>query len=220
MTDSTRSARILTYTHMSSSRSPTGMVKGHIMPSIPGDWTQIMSSKQHQKLRWLCRHLHMMERKGMKLGKVCCTTCQVPYYPGKSYGILLPGLDPGSKVHCLLNGIRCDKLSTAVTTVRVHPGKYERDFDTIVTYLAHYINKRAIKPCVKVASVAQTRPAKQQKSSAIHDTFKGKIELKKYFREEYDSTLMAQCQQLYELQKKAGLIKGKKTPESSRVLEA
>ena len=30
----------------------------------------------------------------------------------------------------------------------------------------------------------------------------------------------AQCQQLYELQKKAGLIKGKKTPESRRALEA
>ena len=31
---------------------------------------------------------------------------------------------------------------------------------------------------------------------------------------------VAQCQQLYELWKRAGLIKGKKTPESSRVLEA
>ena len=30
----------------------------------------------------------------------------------------------------------------------------------------------------------------------------------------------AQCQQLYELQKRAGLIKGKKTPESSRALIA
>ena len=32
--------------------------------------------------------------------------------------------------------------------------------------------------------------------------------------------LKAQHQQLYELQKKARLIKGKKTPESSRALEA
>ena len=31
---------------------------------------------------------------------------------------------------------------------------------------------------------------------------------------------MVQCHQLHELQKKAGLIKGKKTPESSRALEA
>ena len=40
-------------------------------------------------------------------------------------------------------------------------------------------------------------------------TFKRKIELKKYSREEYDSMLIAHYQQLYELQKKAGLIKGK-----------
>ena len=32
--------------------------------------------------------------------------------------------------------------------------------------------------------------------------------------------LTAQCHQLHELQKKAELIKGKKTPESSRALEA
>ena len=44
--------------------------------------------------------------------------------------------------------------------------------------------------------------------------------MKKYSREEYDSMLMAQHQQLYELWKKAGLIKDKKTPESSRALEA
>ena len=31
---------------------------------------------------------------------------------------------------------------------------------------------------------------------------------------------IAQCQQLYGLQKKAGLIKGMETPEKSRVLEA
>ena len=31
------------------------------------------------------------------------------------------GFDPGSKVRYLLKGIRCDKLSTAVTAVRVHP---------------------------------------------------------------------------------------------------
>ena len=57
-------------------------------------------------------------------------------------------------------------------------------------------------------------------TSTTHDTFKGKIELKKYSREEYDSMSMAQHQQLYELQKKTRLIKGNKTPESSRALEA
>ena len=46
------------------------------------------------------------------------------------------------------------------------------------------------------------------------------IELKKYSREEYDLMSMAKCQQLYELQKRAGFIKGKKTPESSSAFEA
>ena len=45
-------------------------------------------------------------------------------------------------------------------------------------------------------------------------TFKGKIELKKYSMEEYDIMPSAQHQQLYELWKKAGLIKGKKNPEA------
>ena len=45
------------------------------------------------------------------------------------------GLDPGLKVWYLLNGIRCDKLSTEVTTVRAHPDKYKKDFDTVVTFL-------------------------------------------------------------------------------------
>ena len=44
--------------------------------------------------------------------------------------------------------------------------------------------------------------------------------MKKYSREEYDSMLTTQHQQLYELYKKAGLIKGKKTSKSSRALEA
>ena len=42
----------------------------------------------------------------------------------------------------------------------------------------------------------------------------------KYSREEYDMMLMAQHQQLYKLQKKARLVKGEKTPESSRALKA
>ena len=71
---------------------------------------------------------------------------------------------------------------------------------------------------MKVVSVTQTRPAKQKKTS--HSTFRGKIKLKKYSREEYDTMSLAQCQQLYELQKKIELINGKKNPESIRALEA
>ena len=70
------------------------------------------------------------------------------------------GLDLGSKIRYLLNGIRCDKLSTAVTSVRVHPDKYEKDFDAIVTFPTQYINKRAPTPSVKVNSVGQNRSAK------------------------------------------------------------
>ena len=63
------------------------------------------------------------------------------------------GLDPGSKVRYLLNGIMCDKLSTAVATVRAHPDKYKNNFDAVVAFLTQYIDKKAPSPCVKVASV-------------------------------------------------------------------
>ena len=53
-------------------------------------------------------------------------------------------------------------MSTAVATVRAHPDKYEKDFNTIVAFLTQYINKRPLIQNVKVASVGQTRPAKWQ----------------------------------------------------------
>ena len=87
-------------------------------------------------------------------------------------------------------------MSTPVTTIRVHPDKYEKDFDIVVIFLTQYIDKRSPTPSLKVASVAKNRPAKQQKTNAGHGTFKGMIELKKYSREEYDSTSMTQHQQL------------------------
>ena len=130
------------------------------------------------------------------------------------------GLDQGSKVRYLLNGIRCDTLSTAVAAVRVHSDKYENYFDPVVTFLTHYINKRSTTPSLKVSSVMQTRPTNWQMINAGHCTFKGKIELKKNSQEEYDSLIMAQHQQLHEFWKKDGFIKGKMTPESSRASEA
>ena len=115
--------------------------------------------------------------------------------------------------------IRYDKLSTAVATVSAHLDKYKKDFDAVVTFLTQYIDKRALTLSVKVASVGKNRPAIQQKTSATHGIFNGKIKLKKYSRVEYDSMSMAQCQQLYEHWNKARLIKSKKTTESSRALE-
>ena len=120
----------------------------------------------------------------------------------------------------LLNCIRCDRLSTAVAAGRAHPDRYEKDFDAVVAFLTQYIDKKALTPSVKVASVTQTSHAKRQKTNASCGTFRGKIELKKYSREEYNSMSAVQHQQLYELWKRAGLIKGKKIPESSRALEA
>ena len=52
------------------------------------------------------------------------------------------GLDPGSKVWYLLNDIMCDKLSTAVTTERVYPDKFEKDFDSLVIFLTQCLHKR------------------------------------------------------------------------------
>ena len=49
------------------------------------------------------------------------------------------GLDPGTKAHHLLNGIRWDKLSIIIFTARAHPDKYDKDFDALVTYLSQYI---------------------------------------------------------------------------------
>ena len=134
------------------------------------------------------------------------------------YGYL--GLDTGSNVRFLLNGIRCDKLSTAVAKVRVHLDKFKKDFNEVVAFLTQYIDKRSLTSSVRVASVAQNRPAKWQKTSAGHITFKGKIKLKKYSREEYNLMSTTQHQQSYKLWKKARFIKCKKTPVSGRDLEA
>ena len=94
-----------------------------------------------------------------------------------------------------------------------------RDFDTGVAFLTQYIDKRAPTPSVTVACVAQNRPAKWQKTNSSHGTIRRNIKIKKYSREQYDSMSMAQHQELYKLWKKAILLKGKKTPESSNALE-
>ena len=70
-------------------------------------------------------------------------------------------------------------MSTAVAAVRTHQDKYKKDFDTVVAFLTQYIDKKAPTQSVKVVSVTKTRPAKRQKTSACHSTFRVKIELKK-----------------------------------------
>ena len=71
-------------------------------------------------------------------------------------------------------------MSIAGATVRAHPDKYKKDFDAVVTILTQYIDKKPPTPSTKVPSVTQTRPAKRQKTSTSHSTFRGKVELKKY----------------------------------------
>ena len=65
---------------------------------------------------------------------------------------------------------------------------------------------------VMVASIAQIGSAKRQNTSSACGMLKGKITLKKCSRKEYASFLMAQIQQLYELQHKAGHLMRKETP--------
>ena len=62
-------------------------------------------------------------------------------------------LDPKTKVHDLLNNMRCGKLYTVATTVRAHPDKHEKDFETIFTYLSQYIDERGPKPIVELCQL-------------------------------------------------------------------
>ena len=71
---------------------------------------------------------------------------------------------------------------------------YERVLDA---FLMQYIDKQGPTLSMKVASIAQTRCAKKQKISITSDTFKGKSDLKKFSRKEYDSIMTMQQQQLY-----------------------
>ena len=57
----------------------------------------------------------------------------------KVYGY--QGYEPVTKVFHQLNGIRCDKMSTAVTTVKTLPDRDKKDFDTAVAYLSQYVEK-------------------------------------------------------------------------------
>ena len=63
------------------------------------------------------------------------------------------------KVHHLLNGIMCDKISAAISSVKTHPKRYKKDFDAVVACLSHYVENMD-QQHVKVASIAQNRMAK------------------------------------------------------------
>ena len=67
------------------------------------------------------------------------------------------GLDPESKVQYHLNSIRCDKLFTAVATVRACPDKHEKDFDAVFTIFIQYVDKREPTSSVKVTSLPSSK---------------------------------------------------------------
>ena len=169
-----------------------------------------MWKQQHQRQKKCCGCQHTRERWRHRTGKNKC--------PGISSTILSLGtwkawyqeLNPRSKVCYLLNGSRCDKLSTAAATE--NPDKYEKDFDAVAAFLTQYINKQKPTQSVNVVTITQNRPAKRQKIITSCDIFKEKIQLRKYSSEKYDSMSMVYQQQLYKLWCKAGLLKGKKTP--------
>ena len=135
---------------------------------------------------------------------------------GNLMGYGYQSLEPGQKVSYLLNGIRHNELSTVIATVWSHSDKYEQEFDAIVAFLTQNIDKQGPILRVKIISVAQSRPATKQKTIALCSTFKDQIQLKKYSREEYDLMLIAQQQQLYELQLKIGLLKGRRPQKAVR----
>ena len=60
------------------------------------------------------------------------------------------------------------------------------------TFFIQYIDKKAPTLSLKVYSVGQNRPSKVQKTSAGNETFKGKVEWKKYSKEEHISKAIAQ----------------------------
>ena len=72
----------------------------------------------------------------------------------------------------MLNGISCDRLSTAVPAVRAHPDRYKKDFDAVIAFITQYISRKAPTTSVKGASFTQIRPAKRQKTSTRSGTFR------------------------------------------------
>ena len=126
---------------MSSSISQRGKVEGHFMPSTPGGEVPRWLGPNHVNMTTseaemaLQRPMNDVEKRAWNWEKY--VACNVKYHIilGNLMEYGYQCLDPGSKVRYLLNGIRCDKLSTAVAAVRAHPDKYEKDFDTVVVFL-------------------------------------------------------------------------------------
>ena len=108
------------------------------------------------------------------------------------------------KVHHLLNSTSCDKLSTAIDTVRSHSDKNKKVFIVVVAYFLQYIDKHRPIMSLITAFIMQTRLDKRQKTSPANGIFKEKIKLKNS-RKEHGSMLTMKWLQLYEFMHEAGL---------------
>ena len=155
-------------------------------------WTQ-----QHQKLRWLCRYWCMMEKRRHGTGKITQSPCQVPYYPGKPYGIWLPR--PWPRIESLIP-VEWHKVWQVVHSgchTKGTPRKVWEEFwhSRCLSHIVYWQDSTNTKCEGCIYHTDQTCQAAEDYTR--HGTFKGKIELKKYSSEEYDLILMAQCQQLY-----------------------
>ena len=101
----------------------------------------------------------MMGKKWMKLGKdVSLSSHYITYCPQESTGIMESGLDMGTNIHQLMNGIRCDKLSIPITAIHANPDRYEWNFKSVMAYLSQYVDFRRLKNSLCARANGQERP--------------------------------------------------------------
>ena len=71
----------------------------------------------------------------------------------------VPKIRSMDKTHHLLNGIECDKMSTAVAAVRAHLDRYENNFGEAVDFHSQYVDEQGPTISFMVESLNQNIPA-------------------------------------------------------------
>ena len=117
----------------------------------------------------------------------------------------------GSKVHYLLNGIRCDKLSMAVAAIKAHIYKHGKDSDAVLIHSSltsknlHWMWR--LHPLVSLNLPSGRGPVLSMALSMEWLSWRSTLE----------NSFVAQQQQLYELWHKAGLLKGRRSQKAVRL---
>ena len=201
------SVKRMTCIHMTNSISWRGIERGILCHPL-----QVARSKpcklDHIRSGVSVTYADVWQKKEvMELGEICSPTFQVPHYPWKSNWMWESKYQYRIKS---LIAVEWHQVWQVVHSSHHSKGKPRQVWEGFWCswHLSHIVYqwKRIYSNC----SLIQSRPAKKQKSSINNGTAKGKIELKNYSNEEYDSMSTVQWEQLYEFQKKAGHIKGKK----------